>query len=502
MNPSALTPPSVSQLRSLTLEYRQISQDAAVNRGVPWDGVDYFGPSSVENISTAQSEYFWMLSGGIPDGISYAQSSPAVVKNTNDQNWATAQSYPAPPIGAVWRGVNRNGTLGVGNYLEITPVGWYIHVLLQLGDVATAQKLAQFASWMSVRASFYGIPIRLVRGVATVVNGAWVPKGDTILLRNQAIVAWGLYRLYTATNNTSYLQFARELMQPIALAINNMEARIASGEVASFMRGALYHAYVYMGVNEPDGRPRYALTWNRWTMEHLLGVVYMLHLARQIEGGSTTFYDPEGTPYTIDGLLTKVGWWVDAFFTRGWIMRRHNPRAPYLPYQFVIQQAWYNAPEYHKGVNFDWTEESGTLFGDTWWVGDLELWGILGMLRLKALGFTASPVERFLWDWLRLPGPRPYMWYDRYQFLGKPLAHDLSSPPTFSALYGLGLLEGYSPVRPPMTFQVAVSGGQIVINPEGGGTWVVMTADGNVVGTYTGRASIIPTSSVLIVEEI
>lgn len=502
MNQVALPPPSVSQLRSLTLEYRIVSGNAVINRGIPWDGVNYFGPSSIENISTAQSEYFWAVSGGIPDNVSYAQSSPAVVKSTNDQAWATSQGYPSPPIGAVWRGVGSDGLLGAGNYLEITPVGWYMNVLLRLGDIATAEKLYQFAKWMSIQASFYGTTIRLIRGIATVVGGVWTPRGDTVLLRNQALVAWGMYRLYQATGNATYLTFARELLGPIALALNNVNSRITSNEIASFMEGALYHSYYYTGANEVDGRPRYAFTWNRWTIEHLLGVVYMLEQARITEGGATTLTDPQGTPYTINGLLTKLGRWVDRFFERGWIMRRHNPRAPYMPYQFILQQAGYNSPEYHKGVNFDWTEESGTTFGDTWWVGDLELWGILGMLRLKKLGFTASPVERFLWDWLRLPGPRPYMWHDRYQFLGKPLAHDQSAPPVFSALYGLALIEGYQPTPPPGVFQVTLSGGQVIITPESGGQWVVKTTDGRVLGTYSGQATITPIGSVLLVEEI
>lgn len=504
MNPTALPVPSLAQLRSLTLEYRLSSSLPAVNRGVPWDGVNYHGPSSVENISTAQSEYFWVLYGGLPDGVSYAQTSPAVVKGSDDQAWATAQGYPTPPIGATWREVSRSGTLGPSNYLEITPIGWYMQVLLWLGDVATAEKLYQFAQWMSVQASFFGVTMRLVRMVAFAQGGVWVPSGNTVLLRNQALVAWGVYRLFQVTGNTAYRQFARELMGPIALAINNVDARITAGEIAPFMEGALYHAYAWLGDSEPDGRPRYTLTWNRWTIEHLLGVVYMLYQAQQVEGGTTTLYDPEGTPYTVNGLLTKLGKWVSQFFDRGWIMRRGNTRAPYMPYQFIIQQAWFNAPEYHKGVNFDWTEESGTRFGDTWWVGDLELWGILGMLRLKRLGFTSAPVERFLWDWLRLSGPRPYLWHDRYQFDGKPLAHDQSAPPVFSALYGLGLLEGYQPARPPLRYTVSTSYGNVSIYPEYANTvTAVYDTAGRVLEVRTGGFSIRPPSSgILILEEL
>ncbi len=487
MNPVAHPVPTVAHLRSLTLSRRIRDSHPNVNGGVPWDWVGFFGEASVENISTAQSEYFWLKTGGIPGSVSFSQTSPSVVKSASDVSWFTSNGYPEPPLGAVLRGVNRDGTPGDGNYLEITPVGWYMNVLLEIGDVNTARKLYQFARWMSIDASFYGTPIKLVAGIAQARDGQWKKNQWTVLLRNQALVAWGVYRLYQRTQDREHLSFARDLLGAVALAINNVSKRIANGELPNFVDGALYHAYTWSGEGNS-----YRLTWNRWTIEHLLGVSYLLEAAREVEGGTTTLVDPEGTSYTINSLLQRVGRWVDQYFVRPWIMRRGNPKAPYLPYQFLIQQASHNAPEYYKGVNFDWTEESGTTFGDTWWVGDLELWGIIGMLRMKRLGFVSSPVERFLWDWLRLPGPEPYTWYDRYQFDGRPLAHDRSSPIVFSSLYGLALLEGFQPSPPPPRYSVSLDhvAGVVRVKPEWNHEVVVRDGSGSLVGVYTGEFSL------------
>lgn len=503
MNAEPLPIPSTTVLRNISLSKRKSSGPSSVVGGVPWDWTNYFGPSSIENVSTAQSEYFWLKTGGIPGGSSFCQTSPSVVKSADDVAWFTSRGYPAPPMGAVLRGVDPDGNIGSDNYLEITPVGWYINIALELGDVSTATKLFEFAQWMTFDASLYGYPVKLVAGIAKPEGGEWVKKTDRVLLRNQALVAWGAYKLFQRTADSSYRNYAKSLLDAIALAINNIDARISREELPPFMEGALYHSYTSLGTSDGVG-PKYAFTRDRWTIEHLLGVVFLLEVAREVEGANTPLVDPEGTSYTIESLLQKVGKWVDTFFQKRWVMRRGNPRAPYMPYQFVIQQASYNADEYYKGVNFDWTKEGGITFGDTWWVGDLELWGIIGMLRLKKLGYVNGPVERFLWDWLRLPGPDNYTWYNRYQLNGEPLEHDKSSPIVFTALYGLALLEGYRPLQPPPKFSARVQGSSVTITPEyPEEKYAVRDSQGQLLGVYVGEATITPQRrAILYIEEL
>lgn len=482
--------PSINTLRSTVLSnaLNNPSYHSSVINGWPRDVANFFGPSAMENISTAQIEHFLVRTGGIPWGTSLSQRSPAVVKNVDDQSFYTSQGYPAPPLGSTIRGINRDGTLGTDNYLETTPAAWYIDVLLRLGDSTRAQIIADWLRSTLFQASFYGSPVTLSYAVYKPQSGSWVPSGDTILIRNLALNGWAFYRMFRETSNNVYRDAGRAMLNSVALAINNVQARIGRNEIAPEASGLIYQAYYSLGTNTPGVGPNYAFTLNRFTIESLLGFALLMEEAKEVEGENTPLYDPEGTEYTIGSLLNLVGQAIDRYPTMNWIMRDVVPSAPYMPFQFVFQQAFYRHRDYLMGCNFDWTDESGTRFGPTWWVGDLELWGIVGMLSLKRMGYVSSQVEAYLWDWLRLDMHQPYIWYDRYNINGESLLHDRSSPITFTALYGIALLQGYSPSTPPPPYRITqdTDNNRYSITIPGAKKLFLLDKNGNVIDSSNG----------------
>ena len=488
MGPTPSPVPSISTLRNTILSnvLNNPSFHPSVMNGWARDVSNLSGPAPMENISTAQIESFLVRTGGIPWGTSLSQRSPAVVKTSSDQAFYTSQGYPAPPLGSVLRGVNRDGTLGTDNFLETSPAVWYIDVLLRLGDTTKAQILADWLRSTLFQASYFGSPAVLSYAAYRPQSGSWVPIGDTILLRDLALNGWAFYRMYRATENSAYLDAGRSMLKAVALAINNVQARIGRNEIAPEASGLIYQAYYSLGTNTPGVGPNYALTWNRFTIESLLGFAFLMEEAKQVEGENTPLYDPGGTEYTIGTLLNRVGQAIDRYPTMNWVMRDVVSSAPYVPFQFVLQQASARYKEYLIGVNFDWTEESGTRFGPTWWVGDLELWGIVGMLALKRMGYVSSPVESYLWDWLRMDMYQPYIWHYRYDINGEALLHERLAPIAFTALYGLALLQGYSPTPPPSPYRIASSENQYSITIPGARKLFLLDKNGNVIDSSNG----------------
>jgi len=113
------------------------------------------------------------------------------------------------------------------------------------------------------------------------------------------------------------------------------------------------------------------------------------------------------------------------------------------------------------------------------------------MARLKRLGYHSAPVEQFYMEFLRLPQPMPYVWHDRYTEYGEPLAHDRSAPITFTALYGLGLLEVNPAPVPPM-FRVEPLAGGVRIVVDAPGTYAVRNGTGQLMTTFTGTEAVLP----------
>jgi hypothetical protein len=488
MRPTPSPIPSVNTLRNTILSkaLNDPSLHPSVMNGWARDVSNFSGPAPMENISTAQIESFLVRTGGIPWGTSLSQRSPAVVKTSSDQAFYTSQGYPAPPLGSVIRGVNQNGTLGTGNYLETSPAAWYIDVLLRLGDTTEAQILADWLRSTLFQASFFGSPVVLSYSVYKPQSGSWIPDGNTILLRDLALNGWAFYRMYQATEDSVYRNAGRSMLNSVALAINKVQGRVTGDQIAPEASGLIYQAYVSLGTNTPGVGPNYTFTTNRFTIEGLLGFALLMEEAKQVEGENAPLYDPVGTEYTIGTLLNRVGQAIDRYPTMNWIMRDVVSSAPYVPFQFVFQQAYARYKEYLVGVNFDWTEESGTRFGPTWWAGDLELWGIIGMLALKRMGYVSSPVETYLWDWLRLDMYQPYIWHNRYDINGEALLHDLSASITLTALYGLALLQGYSPTPPPPPYRITSSENQYSITIPGARKLFLLDKNGNVIDSSNG----------------
>jgi hypothetical protein len=102
------------------------------------------------------------------------------------------------------------------------------------------------------------------------------------------------------------------------------------------------------------------------------------------------------------------------------------------------------------------------------------------------MGYVSSPVEAYLWDWLRLDMYQPYIWHDRYNINGEALLHDRSTPITFTALYGLGLLQGYSPTPPPSPYRITSSENQYSITIPGARKLFLLDKNGNVIDSSSG----------------
>lgn len=457
LRPNAEPVPSLSTLANILFSKRVSSQNPDVDGGYAWDA-NGGAQASIENLTTAEIEHFFVVNdntSALGTPALFARRSRSVVKDPNDPFYANS-GYPNPPMGGIFRGINQDGTLGIGNYLEITPAYFIIKNALSVSDVDLARKVVQFIDWMTFDTNFFGTQIKLVAGVARLENGSWQKKTDTVLIRNMAWAVAAYYELFSSTYEEDFRTKGRNLLKSVVQILNTNRNRVNLGEIPPFMAWAIPHAY----VSYQNG---HTVTWNRWTIEHLSGVVTAIEKAMSVEGRTYQIQDWQGNQVTLEQVAAGLGSWVDTFFEYPLIMRDHNANAPYLPYQFIFNQAWYPSPKYFVGVNLDWTEESGSVYSQSgWWVGDLELWGIWGMLKLKRMGFTQSPVERFLWDWLRLP-PGGYLWHDRYNFFGDTLDHDLSVSTAFTALYGLCLKEGYNPQPPPPRVAYSVQGGGVMI---------------------------------------
>lgn len=456
LRPTPEPVPSFNALANLLFSKRISSPNADVDGGYAWDAAGGTN-APIENLTTAEIEHYFILnnnSNALGTPPLFARRSRAVVKNPNDPFYANA-GYPNPPMGAVFRTINQDGSLGIGNFLETTPAYFIIKNAISVSDLDLAQKVSQFLDWMTFDTQFFGTPIKLLAEIARYQGGSWQRITDTVPIRNMAWAVAAYYELFAATFDESYRNKARTLMRSVALALNVNRNRANLGEMPQFMAWAIPHAFVAYGNG-------HTITLNRWTIEHMAGVVLAIDRAISVEGRTFQVQDWQGNSVTLEQMAAGLASWVEAFFEYPFIMRDTNPNAPYLPYQFILNQAQFPNPKYFVGVNFDWTEESGSTFSQSgWWVGDLELWGIWGMLRLKRMGFTQAPVERFLWDWLRLP-PGGYLWHDRYDFWGNKLEHDPSISTVFTALYGICLKEGYNPQPPPPRAAYSVQDGGIM----------------------------------------
>ena len=474
---NALPVPTHDHLSSIIAQKRFISDNSDVNGGYIWNANNPQPHEPIENLTTAQVEYYFLSINKVNfvgNPPLFANRSRSVVKNSDDPFYSQ-NGYPNPPVGGIFRGISQDGSLGTGNFLEITPSYFIVKNAITTSNLELAEKIAQFIDWMTVDSSFFGTPIKLVAGIARFENGSWRKITDTVLLRNIAWAATAYYELFSATFNTQYRDKARNLLKTVALALNVNRNRVGLGEVPSFLAWAPPHAFV-------SHNSSHTLTWNRWTIEHMAAISLLLEKAISLEGTQFQVQDWQGNSVTLEQMASGLGSFVDAIFEYPYIMRDTNPNAPYLPYQFIFNQAWFQNPKYFVGVNFDWTEESGSLYSQSgWWIGDLELWGIWGMLILKRLGYTSSPVESFLWDWLRLP-PGDYLWHDRYDFWGNHLDHDPSISTAFTALYGICLREGFSPQPPPPRAKYQVqSGGILTITTDKKSVIpIIRTPDGQV----------------------
>ncbi|QAY18179.1 hypothetical protein [Thermus phage TSP4] len=415
---------TLDQLRSSVLQYR--ASQPGLEGLYPWDSAD--PNAAYETITSAQIAYFLYLSWGTVDPY---WNTPAFVKDSADPYYAN-NGYPNPPLGATFRTIARDGSLGIGNFIEVMPAIFTAVLASKTGNQDIAQKALSFLDYMTVDSSFYGSPMKVVAGIAKYENGAWVKYYDTVFPRVVAGAAWAYFTYAQAFNDTQAAAKGEQLLKTVALLQNNVRKRVQDGELPLIARGLTYGHIVKSGNG-------HSLTWNRWTIEGLWLMTEALIAAVNWYGPDAVLYDVEGTPYNpkflLDEMANGYATWLKS--GRG-IMKDRNPYSLYLPYQFILQQAWYNHPSAFVGVNFDWTEESGTLFGDTWWVGDLELWGLIGLANLQIVSpFMDFNLRPFIWQWEDLAVNGEPRWHDRYDFYGNSTPHDHSISTTFTALYGI-----------------------------------------------------------------
>ena len=419
---------SQAEVLNILEGYRQTNGPEDTLNMYPWDIIHQ--EATLECITTAQIEYYKKTVHG-QNFTPYWQTSRVFVKDPGDSFYAS-QGCPNPPLGGVFRGIQKNGSLGAHNFLEVPPVFFLVDMALRVGDVANAQKALSFLDWMTVEGSFYGSPIKVIAGIARYENGQWVRKYDTVILRNVAGAAWANFRYANAMGDVARAQKGREFLNVLAMALNNVHRRAQIGDLAPILDGALYaHLWNYSGNN-------FAFVWNRFSIEGNWMLWMALEEASKWYGWETVLTDAEGTSFTLKELVQRLGAFYDRIFLSGkGIMKHRNPRAPYLPYQFFMEQAWYHDDRMVVGVNFDWTGESGTQYGDTWWVGDLELWGLIGLAYLAQNGYMGFNISPFVYQFEQLAVGGQPIWHDRYSFLGETLVHDPSVSITFTALYGI-----------------------------------------------------------------
>lgn len=416
---------SLDNLKNTVLQYK--SNSATTLHLYPWDAAD--PTASYETLTSAEIAYFMHLHWG--EVYPYWESV-AFVKNPADPYYSN-NGYPNPPMGGTFRTVARDGSLGTGNFLEIMPAIFTAVLASKAGNQDIASKALSFIDFMTVESSFYGSPLTVVAGIARYNNGSWQKHYDTVFPRVVAGAAWAYFTYAEAFNAPEQAAKGEKLLKTVALIQNNIRARTQRGELPSLLRGLSYGHIVSTGNG-------HAFTWNRFSIESIWFMVEALIAASRWYGIDAVLYDAEGTAYNPKYLLAEMarGWdnWLNS--GRG-IMKDRNPYSLYLPYQFIYQQAWLNHPNAIVGVNFDWTEESGTLFGDTWWVGDLELWGLIGLAILKTLYPTwfKFDLTQFVWEWEDLSVNNTPLWHDRYDFYGNPLPHDHSISTAFTGLYGI-----------------------------------------------------------------
>ncbi|ABU96934.1 hypothetical protein [Thermus phage P23-45] len=415
------------QLLSALDAHRINSSNPDTDGLYPWDIA--WEQASLEAITTAQIEHFRSVFAG-QSFTPFWVNSRIFVKDPNDTFYAD-NGYPNPPLGAVFRTMQRDGTLGTGNFIEVMPAFFIVDAAIRRNDLTNAERALSFLDFMTVNASFYGSPIKVMAGIAKYENGSWVKKTDTIIMRNIFGAAWAFFRYANRTGSALHAEKGAGFLKTLALAVNNTVARVRRQELAPILEGALYAHMTDYGGNFP-------FVWNRFTIEGNWLFWMALSEAANWYGWDTELVDAEGTPFTLRYLAQKVGSFFDRMLTSGkGIMKHRNPKSLYLPYQFFIEQAWHHDDRSVAGMNFDWTGESGTTFGDTYWVGDLELWGLIGLAYLKQNGYLSFDVGRFVYQFGKLAVNNGPYWHDRYDFFGKSIPHDESISITFTALYGV-----------------------------------------------------------------
>jgi hypothetical protein len=428
------------QLVSALNAHRVSSNNPDVNNLYPWDIAS--PEAGLEAITTAQIEYFRrnVLGESLEP---FWRTSRIFVKNPSDSFYAN-NGYPNPPMGAVFRTINRDGTLGSGNFVEIMPAFFIVDAAIRLNDLSAAEKALSFLDFMTVSGQFYGTPIKVMAGIARYQNGNWVKVYDTVIMRSIFGAVWAYFRYANHTGSIAHATKGREFLNVMALAINNSAYRATTGDLAPILEGAPYAHMTSYGNNFP-------FVWNRFTIEGNWLLWLAISEAANWYDWDTELRDAKGTPFTLRELAEKVGAFFDRILVSGkGIMKHRNPKSLYLPYQFFIEQAWYHDDRSVVGANFDWTGESGTTFGDTYWVGDLELWGLIGLAHLEAYNYLNFDLRPFLYQFTQLAVNNGPYWHDRYDFFGKPIPHDESISITFTALYGiLANLVGSEVMYPP-----------------------------------------------------
>jgi|GEM_PF-4288520 len=402
----------------------------------------------------------------------FIMDSKAIVSNPSDQLY-TDSGTPAPALGGVFLNVNVNTGYVAGD-LDTPSACWMIINLLQLYDATKdqvaldrAKMIGDYLVGIIIDVSFYGSIMKVMPNRRTYSGGSWSNVYSTIHVRTQYHALWAFMRLYQETGTVGYRTAALYMLRTVGNVYNNIKARATTqAEISTWMAGAVYNTINWIGTYDGSGRPNVTFSWQVFALSTVdvmaAGVWYWVSII-----GNDAQTDWEGTSFYPQSISTDYATFIAyAYQNKSILMASTGLMYHFLQYEDSDTKV---SGRYEpRPKNWDWINN---IWGDVWWVGDLELWTIYGLISM-GLSQLAETLLFRLYS-LRVPAMRDVVFYDRLNFDGTPLSDDKSISIAYTGLflkiaYSLGITRFYDPcVEALLKFQISSTD----TNQDGGYPW-------------------------------
>lgn len=441
-----------------------------------WHAPDYKVSARVtgRDILSFLDEEQYIAKKFISDGFEisgrYFLNSPILVTNSADEIYSIAGA-PNPPLGGVFSGATCSG-LPAG-FLDTPSACWAIISLIKIHKITKNEKALDRARLVAdfivdnlvINGDFYGSPMKLIANGMDYVDGIWEINKNVAHARTQYHALWALGELNSIVGG--YDDVMHEIMKVCGFIYNNIKSRSGT-EIAAWMKGAVYNSFNNIGGTSYD--PSWTIFGVTQTSDVM---VEAINLFIQTFSDNEIF-DIEGTPFVPSKILEDYrAWLVDCIENHGLLMPNG---CMYSFYHFNWSDPLKDGLYIPKAKNWDWFND---VWGDVWWVGDLQLWGIIGLAKLGEEKIAKKLRDAFF---QKRVDSQHLLFYDRYSYNGVPLEHDKSISISFTGLFKtlddiLGISNTYTASTSTLRyFQIESSDDTI----DGGYSWDVSKKDQNI----------------------